>query len=130
MPLFLLPFIGWAKSAVSGLITFCSKPPGIYIAAAIAACLGLWWFGHLKYAAGVAAAVAAAAARSAQVKAKQDAEIRAVNLRTDAAIAASEKKTADNQRVVDDVKKTAAIMPDAGGVAITAGIADRLRDIH
>ena len=129
MPVFLLPFIGWIKGAVSGLLTFCSKPPGIYIAAAVAACLGLWWFGHLKYAAGVAAAVAAASARSAQVKAKQDKAIAAAN--AGALIRAIESAKLDNEEkeAVAHVKEAAANMPDGGSVAITADVADRLRDI-
>lgn len=44
---------GFLQRGVSGLLTFCSKPPGSWIAAAIAACLGLWWFGQHEFNSGV-----------------------------------------------------------------------------
>lgn len=109
---------------------FFTKPPGLYIGLAIAAALGLWWFGHLKYAAGVAATVAAAAARSAQVKAKQNAAISGANDRAALRAVESAKKDAQTQEAVTHVKEAAATMPGAGGVAITADVADRLRNIQ
>lgn len=109
---------------------FFAKPPGLYIGLLIAAALGLWWFGHLKYAAGVAAAAVAAAARSAKVKAKQTAAISAANDRAAARAVESAKKDAETQRAVEDAKKAAANMPGADEVAITSAVADRLRDIH
>lgn len=65
MPLFLLPFLAGAKSIFAAIITFCSKPPGSWIAAAVAAFLALWWFGQYEFSkgreaekqAGIAAAV-------------------------------------------------------------------------
>ena len=129
MPLFLLPFIASFKSAVGAALTFISKPPGIYIAAAIAACLGLWWFGHLKYAAGLAAAAAAAAARSAQVKAKQDKAISDANAGALVRAIEAARLEHEEREAVAHVREGAATMPNAGGVAITSDVADRLRDI-
>lgn len=45
MPLFLLSFLGWGKSALA----FFSRPPGAYIGIGVAAALGLWWFGQHEY---------------------------------------------------------------------------------
>ena len=118
------------RSALGAALTFFTTKPGIYIAAAIAACLGLWWYGHREYAAGVAAAVAAASARAAQIRAKQSAAISAVNDRAAARAVEAAKKDAETQGAVLHVKEAAATMPDAGGVAITADVADRLRDIQ
>lgn len=49
MPIFLLTALGWARSAFSAILTFCSKPPGSWIAASAALALGLWWFGHHEF---------------------------------------------------------------------------------
>lgn len=128
-----MPFlaIAWSflQRGVSGLLTFCSKPPGSWIAAALGLVLGLWWFGHLRYAAGFAAAAALAAARSAQIKAKQNAAISGANDRAAVRAVESNKQNAETQEAVVHVKESAAAMPDAGGVAITSDVADRLRDI-
>ena len=66
MPLFLLPLLGWGKSALS----FFARPPGSYIGAAAILALRLWWFGHHKYNEGYLAAQeeAAGAARPIIVK--------------------------------------------------------------
>lgn len=109
---------------------FFAKPPGIWIAAALGLVFGLWWFGHLKYAAGIAAAAAAAAARSAQVKAKQSAAIAEANNRAAVRAVESAKQNAETQEAVIHAKDAAATMPGAGGVAIPADVADRLRDIQ
>lgn len=111
-------------------IGFFVKPPGIYIAAALGLMFGLWWFGHLKYAAGVAAAVAAGAARSAQVKAKQTAAISGANDRAASRAVESAKKDTETQGAVEHAKQAAANMPGANGVAIPSDVADRLRDIQ
>lgn len=115
---------------LSSAVGAALKPPGIYIAAAIAACLGLWWFGHLKYAAGVAAATAAAAARSAQLRAKQDKAIKEAEAGALVRAIESAKLEAEAKETVNHVKEAAADMPDAGGIAITGDVADRLRSIH
>lgn len=49
MPLFLLPLLSGAKSAFDGLLAFFSKPPGIYIGAALAALLAIWLYGRHEY---------------------------------------------------------------------------------
>lgn len=111
-------------------LSFFAKPPGLYIGLVIAAALGLWWFGHLKYAAGAAAAAAAAAARSAQVKAKQAAAVSGANDRAASRAVESAKKDAETQGAVEHAKEAAANMSGANGVAITPDVADRLRDIQ
>lgn len=111
-------------------LDFFSKPPGLWIALLGAAALGLWWFGHLKYAAGVAAAAAAASARAAQIRAKQNTAINAANAGALVRAIEAAKLDAESKEVVKDVRETAADMPDAGGVAITGDVADRLRSIR
>ena len=70
MPLFLLPLLAGARSFVSNLLTFFSKPPGLYIGIAICAALGVWWYGHHQFNEGYLAAQeeAAGAARPIIVK--------------------------------------------------------------
>jgi len=71
MPPFLLPFITGAKSFIGGLIDFCSKPPGSWIAAALAVFLALWWYGNHKFDAGVKWQLAQDAEFIANMKPKQ-----------------------------------------------------------
>lgn len=130
MPLFLLPLIASFKSAVSGLLTFCAKPPGSWIAAAVALALGLWWYGQHEFNRGeqkCAAAHAEAAAQEASRQAKifVESDTRAV-----ARSVISEQKNTDNQKRVANVKVEAAAMPGASDVCIDASIADELRNIQ
>lgn len=71
MPLFLLPFISGAKAFFSAIITFCSKPPGSWIACAVGIALGLWWFGQHEFNKGVAHQLAIDAEAIAKLKPKQ-----------------------------------------------------------
>jgi hypothetical protein len=66
MPLFLLPLLGFGKSAMS----FFARPPGSWIACALAVVAGVWWYGHHQYNNGYLAAQeeAAGAARPIIVK--------------------------------------------------------------
>lgn len=118
------------RNAFSAIISFCSKPPGSWIAAACAACLGLWWFGHLKYAAGVAAATAAAAATQAKLKAKQDNAVKDAEAAALVRAIESAKLNSEARETVANVKEMSRNMPDSGGVAIAPDIADRLRSLH
>ena len=71
MPLFLLPFIGGLKSFFGAIITFCSKPPGSWIAAALAVFLALWWYGNHQFNKGVAHQLAIEAEAAAELGGKQ-----------------------------------------------------------
>ena len=73
MPLFLLPFIGGLKSFFGAIITFCSKPPGSWIAAALAVFLALWWYGNHQFNKGVSWQLAQDAEAAANLKPKQTA---------------------------------------------------------
>lgn len=130
MPLFLLTALGWGKSAFGAVITFCSKPPGSWIAAAVALSLGLWWYGQHEFNRGEAKCEAAHAEAAANERARQakvfvDADTRAV-----ARSVISEQKDTDNQKRVANVKVEAAAMPGASDVCIDASIADELRSIN
>lgn len=121
---------GFVQRGFGAVLTFCSKPPGSWIAAALAALLGLWWYGHHQYAAGVSAceikhaeAEANEIARLGQVYVDAD---KRSNVRTDV----SEKKNTDNQKRVANVKTEAAAMPGASDVCIPADVADQLREIN
>jgi len=67
MPLFLLPLLGFGKSALA----LFSRPPGSYIACAIGLALGLWWFGQHEYNKGHLAAVTEAANAAVPIMAEQ-----------------------------------------------------------
>lgn len=71
MPLFLLPFIGGLKSVFSAIVAFCSKPPGSWIAAALALFLALWWYGNHQFRKGVQWQLAQDADFIANLKPKQ-----------------------------------------------------------
>lgn len=109
---------------------FFSKPPGIYIGAAIAACLGLWWYGHLKYAAGVAVTTAAVAAQQARIKAKREKAVSDANAGALIRAIETAKLDAEAKEAVNDVREAAKNMPDSGGIAITPSVADRLRSLR
>jgi hypothetical protein len=58
MPLFLLSLFGWGKSALDAVLTFFSRPPGVYIGLALACAGGLWWFGQHEFNRGMAHQIA------------------------------------------------------------------------
>lgn len=80
MPLFLLPFIGGARRLIGGILAFCSKPPGSWIAAAVALFLALWWYGNHQFHKGVAWQLAQDAEFIANLKPKQAAATERVRI--------------------------------------------------
>lgn len=80
MPLFLLPFISGARRLIGGLLAFCSKPPGSWIAAALAVFLALWWYGNHQFNKGVAWQLAQDAEFIANMKPKQAAATERVRI--------------------------------------------------
>ena len=80
MPLFLLPFISGARRLIGGLLAFCSKPPGSWIAAALALFLALWWYGNHQFNKGVSWQLAQDAEFIAQLKPKQAAATERVRI--------------------------------------------------
>ena len=70
-----MPFLwiawGFIKSGFGALLSFCSKPPGSWIAAALAVFLALWWYGNHKFDAGVKWQLAQDAEFIANLKPKQ-----------------------------------------------------------
>jgi hypothetical protein len=44
---------GFLKSGFGAVLSFCSKPPGSWIAAALAVFLALWWYGNHQFDKGV-----------------------------------------------------------------------------
>lgn len=48
--------VAWlfVKNSFSNIFTFCSRPPGSYIAAVAAVALALWWYGQHEFNKGVA----------------------------------------------------------------------------
>ena len=53
LPIWAIAFGLKAKGIFSAIVTFCSKPPGSWIACAIGVVLGLWWFGQHEFNKGV-----------------------------------------------------------------------------
>lgn len=126
MPLFLLPLLGWGKSALS----FFIRPPGSWIACALAGVFGVWLYGHHKFNEGVLKCEAAHAEAAANEAARQVKAVNAVNdasnLRTDDA----KKANADNKAKVIYIHDKAAALPNASDECIPADIADGLRALH
>jgi hypothetical protein len=71
MPLFLLPLIASFKSAIGAALTFISKPPVSWIAAALGLVLGLWWFGQHEFNSGVRSQLERDADAAANINAGQ-----------------------------------------------------------
>lgn len=71
MPLFLLSFLSGAKSVVSALLTFFSKPPGSYLGLVIVAGIAVWWFGQHEFNKGAASVKVAEAKAAAPIIQKQ-----------------------------------------------------------
>jgi len=63
--------LSWLKSAFSGAVEFCSKPPGSWIAAALAVAAALWWYGQHEFNRGAASVTAKDVAALAHVQVAQ-----------------------------------------------------------
>ena len=70
-----MPFLwiawGFIKSGFGAALSFCSKPPGSWIAAALAVFLALWWYGNHQFNKGVSWQLAQDAEFIANMKPKQ-----------------------------------------------------------
>lgn len=111
------------------MLQFCSKPPGSWIAAAIAFLLGFWWWSQheVNVGKGICNAQHAEAATNEIArlgKVYVDADTRST-VRTDK----SETVNSQNKVIVRVIHDQAAAMPDRDAVCIAGPIADRLRDI-
>lgn len=86
---FLLIAWGFIKSGFGAVLSFCSKPPGSWLAAALAVFLALWWYGNHQFNKGVAHQLAKDAEFIANMKPKQAAvteRIRIVYVKQEAEI--------------------------------------------
>lgn len=68
MPIWLLGILTGAKTGLTSILPFISKPPGIYVAGTFALAVGLWWFGQHEFNKGAAANEAKHVAQSAQAQ--------------------------------------------------------------
>ena len=71
LPIWAIAFGLKAKGIFSAIVTFCSKPPGSWIACAIGVVLGLWWFGQHEFNKGVQWQLAQDADAAANINAGQ-----------------------------------------------------------
>jgi len=114
---------------LSSVLSFLTKPPGLYLGIAIAFALALWWFGQHEFSRGEAACEAS------HVKANQHEVVRQKKAGDDA-VHGSDARTAPHKRQ-DDTNKTNVrfiyvhdkALPDAAAVCVNPDDADRLRDI-
>jgi len=124
-------WLAWsaAQKWFLAVLDFCSKPPGSWIAAALATCLGLWWFGQHEYNRGHLACETEHAEAAAQEVLREvkvtDAVNTASNLRTNE----SKKTDTDNKAKVIYLHDKAAALPTASDECIPADIADGLRSL-
>lgn len=65
---FLLPVWSVVKSIFGAILTFCSKPPGSWIALGLAVVFAIWLFGHYRYNQGLADQATADKAAIARVE--------------------------------------------------------------
>jgi hypothetical protein len=93
MPLLLLSFIGGAKSALSALLGFVSKPPGTYIAIVVCCALAVWWYGNHEFSRGEAAIKAAQEKAATQIIDRQNKITLTVGMKFDQVKLADAKST-------------------------------------
>lgn len=122
----LLMALSWGKS----LLTFFSKPPGVYIGIAIAFVLSLWWFGQHEFNRGKAVCESAHAEASAQELARQKAVVVTVNKASDVRTGQAKQLNTDNQKVIVYVHDKAAALPTASDECVPADLADSLRGMR
>lgn len=65
--------LSFIRSGLGAAVSFCSKPPGSWIAAALAVFLALWWYGNHQFNKGVSWQLAQDAEAAANLKPKQTA---------------------------------------------------------
>ena len=118
------------RSALGAALTFISKPPGSWIAAALGLVLCLWLIHHHGYKQGVSACEARHAEAAAnELKRQKDVFIDADKRSTDRTTE-SEKKNTENKTRIVYVKEKAAAMPGASDVCLDAATADGVRSIN
>jgi hypothetical protein len=120
---------GFVQRGFAALITFCSKPPGSWIACALAALLALWWFGQHEFNRGEAKCEAARAEAAANEVIRQKVVFIKVREQSDKRTDASEVIHQSNQKVIIHVKDQAAAMPGPSDECVPADIADGLRSL-
>lgn len=94
MPLFLLSFLGGAKSFLSAAFTFLTTKPGVYLLIAGLAAGAYWWSGHQGYNRGVAQERSDEALRLADARTKAAAEGARVQHALDQGVSSAATKTA------------------------------------
>ncbi len=129
-----MPFLPLIWSMLSGAFSavwsFVSRPPGTYIALALAALLAVWIYGRHEYDRGQAdcqAAHAQAVQKLAQVQTKQ---IAVAVADSDKATTAHATEDATNKEKVRTIYLHDKALPDAPAVCVTADDADRLRALN
>jgi hypothetical protein len=119
-----------AKTWGDSLLTWIAKPPGSYIALALAALIGLWAVHHHGYAAGYADCTAERNAIATIEIRRQETVGAAVVTRAEVEAAADTAKDRRNRETIRYVVKTIAARPDADAECIPAAVADGMRNLE
>ena len=139
MPPFLLalsPFWRLFKGGCTAIYGFCSKPPGLYIFAVLAAFLAFWWWGGHKYAQGVEsgrlACETAHKAAAVVEKVRQATVAQIVTKASEARTVTSQAVKTHNREIVADAVAHAEYLPIPPAecpIAVDGASADRLRNL-
>ena len=111
---------------IATILAFVTRPPGSWLAGALAALLMLWGIHHHGYVQGAAACETAQARHRAEQKAQGDAARRRAERQAQQDSAKNEKAN----ETIRYVTLRAKALPDGSVVCIPADVADRLRGIE
>lgn len=139
MPPFFLalaPIWSLFKGAVAAIYGFCSKPPGLYVFAALATFLAFWWWGGHKYSQGVQsgrdACESAHKAAAVVEQARQSTVAQIVTQASETRTIASQAVKTHNREIVADAVAHAEALPTPPAecpIAVDGANADRLRHL-
>lgn len=124
------------KEVCAAIYGFCSKPPGLYVFAALATFLAFWWWGSHKYAQGLESGrVACETAHKAAAvveEARQSTAVQIVTKASEARTVASQAVKTHNREIVADAVARAEALPAPPAecpIAVDGASADRLRHL-
>lgn len=126
----------WAaiKLLLGGLLSkawaFFSRPPGLYLAIAIAVALGLWWFGQHEYGRGRTECELAHQQAAQHEVVRQQKVGDKVREDSDAKTEPHKAEDKSNRGVVQYVYVHDKALPDADYSCVDPDDADRLRSLH
>lgn len=129
MPILIGTIFSGLWRGILAILEFCSKPPGVYIAAAIAVYAAIWWSGEHGYHKGYDQRTAEYEQAGSKEKVRREIVYVKVEAKSNVRTGENKANDAKNAGIVDNVGNTVSKQPDADQLFLPASIADQLRDI-